>query len=70
MITKSILSPLRCEKVLITLSGGTTGVSRSINDSSFFVPTIFAIRSMEGFMMTACGDKEKKKVDCGYAVMA
>lgn len=54
----------------MTLSGGTTGLSFSISDSSRFGAMKWEFRERPGFMIRACGDRTKKYVECGYKVMA
>lgn len=54
----------------MTLSGGTTGLSLSISDSSRFGAMTWEFSDKLGFMIRACGDRAKKYVECGYKVIA
>jgi hypothetical protein len=49
-----------CEKVWITLSGGTTGLSLSMSVSSFAESMTCPVRDKVEFMMRECGEREKK----------
>lgn len=54
----------------MTLSGGTTGLSLSINDSRRFASRTWDLRFIDGFIMRLWGERRKKKVDLGNLVMA
>lgn len=51
--TKSTLSPLKCANVLITLSGGTTGLSVIIRLSNFLGSKTLSHKLSFVFMMSA-----------------
>lgn len=51
---------LMCEKVCMTESGGTTGISLSIRDSRGW--RMWDSRDREGFVMNASADSNQKKV--------
>ena len=56
----STLEPWRCPNVLMTLSGGTTGLSFKRRDSRRVGDVMWNWREREGFMIKACGERAKK----------
>lgn len=54
----------------MTLSGGTTGLSLSMRLSRRLGDRMWEVRDKDGFMMRACGEREKKYVLYGWSVMA
>ena len=54
----------------MTLSGGTTGLSFSISDSSFLGSMTWLVSERVGFMITAWGERAQKNVEWRNRVCA
>jgi hypothetical protein len=68
--TKSMRSPFRLLKVLMTLSGGTTGAFVIMSFSSLAGASRWDSRESSGDMMRAVLSRYQKKVEPGCRVMA
>jgi hypothetical protein len=67
---RSIRSPLRLAKVLMTLSGGTTGSLTIMSFSRVDGLRTCEVRAISGFIISAVLSRYQKNVEPGFSVMA